>query len=189
MTCPECGYLLSPLEKTCPRCAHFAQQASQKAPPQSDPPPLKVCPQCGQTAILKAPACPRCGYSYINPSQNQPTLPPSASTTAIQKNERIGVGFGTCTGIVLGGALILLGILFSATGIGIFIGAPLIFIGVVWGFSGPIAGMFSVQLLEAPCPYCGCTVKTQPTSPGVTCRACQQRIIIRDRHFHRLPNR
>jgi DNA-directed RNA polymerase subunit RPC12/RpoP len=91
---------------------------------------------------------------------------------------------GTIGGIGLGGALIVLGILLSLTGLGAIIGIPVAFIGFVMALSGPFSGFF---VLEGPCPYCGTQITTSKTKQGVTCGGCKQRVLIRDKQLVKIP--
>ncbi len=71
-------------------------------------------------------------------------------------------------GVLLGVAGVLLGLLCSVI-------APVV--GGVWGAACSIKG---------PCPYCGYVIHTESKSPGITCRACKKRIVIKGQRFYKV---
>jgi DNA-directed RNA polymerase subunit RPC12/RpoP len=87
---------------------------------------------------------------------------------------------GTIGGLVGGLLLIILGVALCFTGIGAIIGLPLLFFGAVAILSGPLSAFFQIR---GACPYCGSEVLALSTKPGVTCEACKNRIVIRNKQF------
>ncbi|MBV9851033.1 MAG: zinc ribbon domain-containing protein [Armatimonadetes bacterium] len=75
MECPECGYALSPFDKTCPRCAGKGPRRPDAArqtqafgfAPGGDSPTHKRCPRCGRVQPLDAPRCENCGRVFQTP--------------------------------------------------------------------------------------------------------------------------
>ena len=53
MECLDCGYVLPPFDKDCPRCKRLGAEVRQKR-----------CPACGKLAPLPAVACEGCGHAY-----------------------------------------------------------------------------------------------------------------------------
>jgi len=80
--------------------------------------------------------------------------------------------------LVIGAGVIMIGGLLSLTGIGAIIGIPLIIGGILY----PIINIGSTSIIGS-CPYCGHEVSASKKTPGVTCPACRQRIIIRNNMF------
>ena len=85
---------------------------------------------------------------------------------------------GWFTGPMVGFILIVIGVMVSFTGIGLLIGIPMILIGVAYPFIGR-------SLIKGPCPYCGNALSAFGFKTGITCLACTERIIIRDKTFSR----
>lgn len=87
MICPDCGYVMGPLDKNCPRCRNVGKPVS--APPQPDAtivapvssplPPSPAQPQlpanmmpcrvCGNPVSCAAQSCPRCGEIFEPPTE------------------------------------------------------------------------------------------------------------------------
>jgi DNA-directed RNA polymerase subunit RPC12/RpoP len=61
------------------------------------------------------------------------------------------------------------------------IGALLILGGLIAPFY-----LMTVKTLQGPCPFCGYKVQVEATKPGVTCRACKKRILVRSKWFVRV---
>lgn len=87
MTCPQCGYVLSSFDKTCPRCEEMKKRQAQQTPPvqptveQPVAAPTPVyCSRCGMANAAAASFCPRCGNSLFQvtslPVHVQPSPPP-----------------------------------------------------------------------------------------------------------------
>jgi hypothetical protein len=96
-------------------------------------------------------------------------------------------GEGFATGCLVGsgasGCLIVAGGLLCLTGMGAIIGIPLILAGLLTPFLGPVLALTTIK---GPCPYCETSVTAQSRAVGVTCPACQKRIIIREKRFYRI---
>jgi len=75
-----------------------------------------------------------------------------------------------------------------ACGIGVFFFFcfwPLGLFFVVTGLVAPFV-LFFIKNLEGSCPHCGHTITVRETKPGVTCRACKKRIVVREMRFLRV---
>ena len=91
MECPDCGYILTPFDKECPRCqvmgGNYVAVAERTVSltPGSDLATHKGCPRCGAVHPLDAPSCGRCGRvfktTFAPPVQAPPPSP--APPTAI----------------------------------------------------------------------------------------------------------
>lgn len=90
--------------------------------------------------------------------------------------------------------MIAIGIILCFTGIGALIGVPLIIAGILmpifgWGMGKEMA---SCKMIAKDCPYCGrpkvVAQQGDISNGGITCPACQHRIIIRDGEFGRLDD-
>ncbi|MBP1711779.1 MAG: hypothetical protein H6Q49_1981 [Deltaproteobacteria bacterium] len=92
------------------------------------------------------------------------------------KGEDMKVGY--LTGPITGFILIVIGVLVSFTGIGLIIGIPLILCGIAYPFIGR-------SLIKGPCPYCGSEVRAFGFKTWITCLACRELIVIRDKKFFR----
>ncbi len=88
---------------------------------------------------------------------------------------------GCFSGVFAGGAAIGFGSLLCFTGIGAILGVPLIIVGIIY----PFYNMGNSSLI-GNCPYCGHETIAFRKDPGVTCKACQQRIIIKNGNFYKL---
>jgi len=75
-----------------------------------------------------------------------------------------------------------IGTLLCLTGIGAILGIPII----IAGFIFPFTKSGNSPTLKGKCPYCGYDVYASKNAPGVTCKACKQRIIIKDGVFYTL---
>jgi DNA-directed RNA polymerase subunit RPC12/RpoP len=82
--------------------------------------------------------------------------------------------------IIASSWMIGVGIILCFTGIGAILGIPLI----LWAFIMPF--IKPTRNLVGSCPYCGHGIVANENDVGVTCLACQQRIIIRNGNFHKL---
>jgi hypothetical protein len=85
---------------------------------------------------------------------------------------------GWFTGPMVGFILIVIGAMVSFTGIGLLIGVPMILIGIAYPFIGR-------SLIKGPCPYCGQELSAFGFKTGITCLACKEHVIIRDKKFFR----
>lgn len=94
-----------------------------------------------------------------------------------------GMAVGCATGPVAAILLIGLGGILCLTGIGAIIGIPLILGGLLAPFLAPLLGLSNIK---GQCPYCGSDVLVSSREPGVNCRACKKRIVIRDKKFFRV---
>jgi hypothetical protein len=112
-----------------------------------------------------------------------PTPSQQSSHTDTTSDKGTGALAGCAFGWTFGLVLIVLGLILTFTGIGAIIGVPMIIVGVVLPFVGPFLGLANIK---GPCPYCGSDVHATKTQPGVTCPACQRRIIIRGGQYHRV---
>jgi|GEM_PF-4231495 len=104
------------------------------------------------------------------------------------------------------GCLLVVGILLSLTGVGAIIGIPMILIagGAMWMNATSSSLKQTSDLLDTAtkkiqaknakdiamknalkgnCPYCGYENTCRPSTPGIDCPACNQRIIIRNNSF------
>jgi DNA-directed RNA polymerase subunit RPC12/RpoP len=81
------------------------------------------------------------------------------------------------------GCLIVAGGLLCLTGIGAIIGIPMILGGLLAPFLGPVLRLTHIK---GKCPYCETNVTAQSTALGVTCPACNKRIVIRQKRFYRI---
>lgn len=88
---------------------------------------------------------------------------------------------GCLNGTFAGFAAIGIGSLLCFTGIGAIIGIPLIIAGIIFPFLN-----IGNSTLVGNCPYCGHETIAFKNDPGVTCKACRQRIIIRNGIFYKL---
>jgi len=88
---------------------------------------------------------------------------------------------GCWTGWVGFSFALTVGTVLCFTGIGAIFGVPLI----IAGFIFPFINLGNSTLIGS-CPYCGHETTAFKNDPGVTCKACQQRIIIRNSNFHKL---
>jgi DNA-directed RNA polymerase subunit RPC12/RpoP len=79
------------------------------------------------------------------------------------------------------GVIFIIGMLLTATGIGAIIGIPLMIVGIIFPFVN-----IGNSTLIGSCPYCGNEIIALKNEPGVTCKACKQRIIVRDGIFYKL---
>lgn len=80
MECPKCGYMLSPFDKECPRCARYADRglpppSGLKLPPDIDPEPVQewppaihFCDICGAALKEEMRFCGTCGVA-TNPGE------------------------------------------------------------------------------------------------------------------------
>jgi hypothetical protein len=87
---------------------------------------------------------------------------------------------GAIGGIIGGLVLFMIGFILSLWEIGVFIGIPLMFLGVITVFAGPLAVFFYIK---EKCPYCQTIIRAFSTMKGITCRACKNRVIIRDKQL------
>ncbi len=76
---------------------------------------------------------------------------------------------------------IVIGIILCFTGIGAIIGVPLIIAAIILPFLN-----IGNSMIQGFCPYCGYDVFAFKRDPGVTCKSCKQRILIRDGNFYKL---
>ena len=91
------------------------------------------------------------------------------------------VGSGTTLGVSL-----LVGIVTFGLGIPLLlicfpIGAGLLAVGMIVPIYGTMVGF-----LRGPCPYCAHEVAVLASKTGITCRACKNRIVVRNRDFVRV---
>jgi len=65
MTCPKCGYVMAPFEKSCPRCTHLrVRTGTQQLIPDTRTQylvQLETCEQCGWMIFPADTVCSSCG--------------------------------------------------------------------------------------------------------------------------------
>lgn len=64
-----------------------------------------------------------------------------------------------------------------------FIGPLFLFFSVASVAAAIFGPLFNIKLLRKPCPYCESEVVIASNKKGVTCKACQQRIVIKAGEF------
>lgn len=75
------------------------------------------------------------------------------------------------------------GLILCFTGFGLLLGISVILAGLL----APLyAHKIGLTGLVGPCPYCDEEVKAFVSDKGATCKACHQRIVVRDRQFGRV---
>jgi len=81
------------------------------------------------------------------------------------------------TSLSMGVILIVLGLIIPV------IGPILIFVGVISLFSSIIGPFLGIKPLRLPCPYCGTEIAVMNSKKGINCKACKQRVVIKDNEF------
>lgn len=88
--------------------------------------------------------------------------------------DKIGTSF---TNVVIGVILIILGLIIP------IIGPILIFLGVASLLASIVGPFLGIKALRLPCPYCETEIAVMNNKKGVTCKACKQRVVIRNNEF------
>ena len=92
---------------------------------------------------------------------------------------------GAGMGLIVGVWLVIIGALLCLTLIGAVIGIPLIFAGIaapiITGVFMLLGGLVTgLTTRYGACPNCGHKVSCTPSKGGVTCSACEKRLITQD---------
>jgi hypothetical protein len=108
MTCPQCGYVMAPFEKSCPRCTSLKQMHSQHTAPDSKTQflvQLEHCPRCNWFLFPADTVCSSCGAPVVFAEQDPLDTPlPLNKAASRPSNEQIlaGLLFGAAMLCVAG---------------------------------------------------------------------------------------
>lgn len=87
---------------------------------------------------------------------------------------------GLLTGIVIGSAVFMVGLLLSLTGIGAVVGIPM----MLMGLATPAYGFFHrYDVLRGPCPHCHFDATVGGGKVAFRCTVCKRRIGVRGETF------
>jgi DNA-directed RNA polymerase subunit RPC12/RpoP len=100
--------------------------------------------------------------------------------TETKSDKLAGAGKGLANGLAAGSGMIMIGALLCCTVIGAIVGIPMIIIGLFGSAIGPLMGLANIK---GSCPYCGTNVSASAGLPGIDCRGCKKRIVIRNKKF------
>jgi predicted RNA-binding Zn-ribbon protein involved in translation (DUF1610 family) len=94
--------------------------------------------------------------------------------------------------IAIGLLLFIAGLVVSLTlaegsFIGLFFGIPLLLAGLVVPLI-MLRGLFKLNEVEGPCPYCAAPIKTSDATIRLECPNCKKEIVVRDMKLYRAEN-
>jgi hypothetical protein len=129
------------------------------------------CTECGREVSNKAATCPACGCPLQGEDTTASAISPAPKvgrTVIIRKEKQTGLGI----------FMVLLGIVFTITGIATLV---LPFIGLICLFSGiGLIGWGANKLkgeLEGTCPHCSKSVPITATQVSAKCVICKKRSV------------
>lgn len=91
--------------------------------------------------------------------------------------------------IAIGLLLFIAGLVVSLTladssSIGLFFGVPLLLAGLVVPLI-MLRGLFKLNEVEGPCPYCAAPIKTSDATIRLECPGCKGAVVVRDMKLYR----
>lgn len=81
------------------------------------------------------------------------------------------------TGLILSAVCLFLGFTIP------LIGPLFLFLAVAFFLSAIVGPFLNIKILKKDCPYCGTQINVSNRKTGVTCKACQKRVVIRNDEF------
>ncbi len=157
MNCPDCGFVLSPFDKSCPRCATFANKGRHPPPLLSGPvrpetlaeemaaipeirpaPPATsdfACSNCGKTLAGGTRYCPNCGLAFGQEVPASRGFVPIVATAKQAEQNHVS----TVVAMWMLSVIAFVSVISDAVGLGLFLD----FLALGMGF----------RLLSSPLPY------------------------------------
>ena len=143
---------------------------------------MRTCRFCAEEIQDAAVVCKHCGHPVPPIGHRIAGAHAPSGVTSTKSGTAEGAAKGAGVGIMVVLTLFGFGIVLLPFGIGI----PLIFLAMFLALVLPLAGGMAGSgfgKIAGPCPHCGYRVTAASRAPGVTCPACNRRLVISNKRF------